>query len=88
MAKIVNVKGREVLDSRGNPTVEADVILDNGIVGSACAPSGTHSTAYSARSSVSRMPAARRSSSSTRRMRTYQGEKARRENTPASGPFK
>ncbi|KAB0786855.1 NAD(P)-binding protein, partial [Pseudomonas aeruginosa] len=37
MAKIVDIKGREVLDSRGNPTVEADVILDNGIVGSACA---------------------------------------------------
>ncbi|MDB2554825.1 phosphopyruvate hydratase, partial [Porticoccaceae bacterium] len=30
----------EVLDSRGNPTVQADVILDNGIVGTACAPSG------------------------------------------------
>jgi enolase len=40
MAKIVDIKGREVLDSRGNPTVEADVILDNGILGSACAPSG------------------------------------------------
>ena len=38
MAKIVDIKGREVLDSRGNPTVEADVIPDNGIVGSACAP--------------------------------------------------
>jgi enolase len=40
MAIIVDIKGREVLDSRGNPTVEADVILDNGIIGSACAPSG------------------------------------------------
>ena len=40
MAKIVDIKGREVLDSRGNPTVEADVILDNGIVGRATAPSG------------------------------------------------
>ena len=40
MAKIVDIKGREVLDSRGNPTVEADVILENGIIGSACAPSG------------------------------------------------
>ena len=40
MARIIDIKGREVLDSRGNPTVEADVILDNGIVGSACAPSG------------------------------------------------
>ena len=40
MAKIVDIKAREVLDSRGNPTVEADVILDSGIKGSACAPSG------------------------------------------------
>jgi len=40
MTKIVDIKGREVLDSRGNPTVEADVILEGGIVASACAPSG------------------------------------------------
>jgi enolase len=40
MAKIIDIKGREVLDSRGNPTVEADVILDGGAAGSACAPSG------------------------------------------------
>src|SRR5690554_2053904 len=40
MAKIAAIKAREVLDSRGNPTVEADVILDNGMMGSACAPSG------------------------------------------------
>ncbi len=40
MAKIIDIKGREVLDSRGNPTVEADVILEGGIIGSACAPSG------------------------------------------------
>ena len=38
--KIVNVKGREILDSRGNPTVEVDVILENGIVGRAEVPSG------------------------------------------------
>lgn len=40
MTKIVEVKAFEVLDSRGNPTVNADVILDSGHVGSACAPSG------------------------------------------------
>ncbi|MDF1644431.1 MAG: phosphopyruvate hydratase [Pseudomonadales bacterium] len=40
MSKIVAIKGREVLDSRGNPTVEADVILESGAQGSACAPSG------------------------------------------------
>ncbi|QUX91057.1 phosphopyruvate hydratase [Marinomonas sp. A3A] len=40
MSQIVDIKAREVLDSRGNPTVEADVILADGSVGSACAPSG------------------------------------------------
>lgn len=40
MAQIADIKAREVLDSRGNPTVEADVILSSGIIGSACAPSG------------------------------------------------
>ena len=40
MSAIADVRGYEVLDSRGNPTVQADVILDGGEVGSACAPSG------------------------------------------------
>ena len=40
MTKIANIKGREVLDSRGNPTVEADVILEDGTLGRACAPTG------------------------------------------------
>jgi enolase len=40
MAKILDIKAREVLDSRGNPTVEADVIVEGGIRGRACAPSG------------------------------------------------
>ena len=40
MMKIVNIKAREVLDSRGNPTVEVDVILENGIMGRAIVPSG------------------------------------------------
>jgi enolase len=40
MSQIVDIKAREVLDSRGNPTIEADVILADGSVGSACAPSG------------------------------------------------
>ena len=38
--KIIDVIGREILDSRGNPTVEVDVILDNGILGRAAVPSG------------------------------------------------
>ncbi len=40
MAKIADIQAREVLDSRGNPTVAAEVILDSGIVGSAMVPSG------------------------------------------------
>jgi len=40
MVKIAEIRGREILDSRGNPTVEADVITDCGALGSACAPSG------------------------------------------------
>jgi enolase len=40
MPKIKQVKAREILDSRGNPTVEVDVTLDNGILGRASVPSG------------------------------------------------
>ncbi|MGO1246275.1 MAG: phosphopyruvate hydratase [Oceanisphaera sp.] len=40
MAKIIKVIGREIIDSRGNPTVEADVYLEGGIMGRAIAPSG------------------------------------------------
>lgn len=40
MAKIKKVFAREILDSRGNPTIEVDVILDNGILGRAAVPSG------------------------------------------------
>ncbi len=40
MSEIVEVKGREILDSRGNPTVEAEVKLSSGIVGRAAVPSG------------------------------------------------
>ena len=38
--KIKNIIGREILDSRGNPTVEVDVILEDGTLGRACVPSG------------------------------------------------
>ena len=40
MAKIINLIGREILDSRGNPTVEASIYLDNGISATASVPSG------------------------------------------------
>ena len=38
--KISDIRGREILDSRGNPTIEAEVILENGVVGRASVPSG------------------------------------------------
>jgi enolase len=40
MTAIVDVRGREIIDSRGNPTVEADVVLKSGAVGRAAVPSG------------------------------------------------
>ncbi|HAJ74840.1 MAG TPA: phosphopyruvate hydratase, partial [Gammaproteobacteria bacterium] len=40
MSEINKIIAREILDSRGNPTVEADVVLGSGSVGTACAPSG------------------------------------------------
>ena len=38
--KIEKIIGREILDSRGNPTVEVDVILESGFIGRASVPSG------------------------------------------------
>ncbi|HKN08386.1 MAG TPA: phosphopyruvate hydratase [Pseudomonadota bacterium] len=40
MSRISDVRGREIIDSRGNPTVEADVLLDSGVLGRAAVPSG------------------------------------------------
>jgi len=40
MSEIIEIRAREILDSRGNPTVEADVVLDSGAVGRAAVPSG------------------------------------------------
>jgi len=40
MTRITDIRGREIIDSRGNPTVEADVVLDSGAVGRAAVPSG------------------------------------------------
>ena len=48
MSSIVHVSGREVLDSRGNPTVEVEVILDSGAVGRAMVPSGASTGAFEA----------------------------------------
>jgi len=40
MTRISDIRGREIIDSRGNPTVEADVILESGVLGRAAVPSG------------------------------------------------
>ena len=48
MSAIVDIRGREILDSRGNPTVEADVILETGIRGRAAVPSGASTGAHEA----------------------------------------
>jgi len=48
MVKIKSVKGRQVFDSRGNPTVEAEVFLDNGVSATAISPSGASTGAFEA----------------------------------------
>jgi enolase len=48
MSKIIDIRGREILDSRGNPTVEADVILESGAMGRAAVPSGASTGAREA----------------------------------------
>ena len=40
MTRIVDIKAREIMDSRGNPTVEADVLVEGGVMGRAAVPSG------------------------------------------------
>ena len=46
--KILNIRGREILDSRGNPTIEVDVYVENGAVGRASVPSGASTGIYEA----------------------------------------
>ena len=48
MSAIVDIIGREVLDSRGNPTVECDVLLESGVMGRAAVPSGASTGAHEA----------------------------------------
>lgn len=48
MTAIVNIIGREILDSRGNPTVEVDVLLEDGSLGRAAVPSGASTGAHEA----------------------------------------
>jgi len=48
MTAIIDIVGREILDSRGNPTVEVDVILEDGSMGRAAVPSGASTGAHEA----------------------------------------
>src|SRR5208282_2862181 len=48
MTNIQNIQAREILDSRGNPTVEVDITLDCGVVGRAAVPSGASTGAHEA----------------------------------------
>src|SRR5271154_7075187 len=48
MTEIIDIVGREILDSRGNPTVEVDVVLDDGAFGRAAVPSGASTGAHEA----------------------------------------
>jgi len=48
MGRIVDVNARQILDSRGNPTVEADVLTENGVMGRASVPSGASTGKYEA----------------------------------------
>src|SRR5258707_12176904 len=48
MTEIVDITAREILDSRGNPTVEVDVVLEDGSMGRAAAPSGASTGAHEA----------------------------------------
>ena len=48
MAAIADIVAREILDSRGNPTVEVDVVLDSGAMGRAAVPSGASTGAHEA----------------------------------------
>ena len=48
MSTIIDIHAREILDSRGNPTVEVDVVLEDGTLGRAAVPSGASTGAYEA----------------------------------------
>ena len=48
MSAIIDIQARQILDSRGNPTVEVDIVLEDGSVGRASVPSGASTGAHEA----------------------------------------
>ena len=75
MASIISITAREILDSRGNPTVEADVVLETGAAGRAAVPSGaSHGRARSGGAARRRRQALPRQGRAERRAPTSNGE--------------
>ena len=54
MTEIIDITAREILDSRGNPTVEVDVVLEDGSMGRAAVPSGASTVICPVESSLAR----------------------------------
>ena len=48
MSEIISIHGRQILDSRGNPTIEVEAILESGAMGRAAVPSGASTGAFEA----------------------------------------
>ncbi|MGB4124186.1 MAG: phosphopyruvate hydratase, partial [Bacteroidales bacterium] len=48
MSTIINIHARQILDSRGNPTIEVEVLTENGVVGRAAIPSGASTGTHEA----------------------------------------
>ena len=68
MSIIIDVHARQILDSRGNPTVEVDVVTDSGVVGRAAVPSGAMKTAVGPVSTSSESIGQKRTQSATARV--------------------
>ncbi len=58
MSTIVDIIGREIIDSRGNPTVECDVLLESGVMGRAAVPSGASTAPAKPSNCVTTTPSA------------------------------
>ena len=79
MTAIIDIVGREILDSRGNPTVEVDVVLEDGSMGRAAVPSGASTGAHEAvelRDGGPRYPRqGRRARGRSRQRRDFRGDR-------------
>lgn len=76
--EIVDVSAREILDSRGNPTVEVEVTLDDGTVGRAAVPSGASTGIYEACDCATAIRAVTSARACSRQLRTSTSRSLRR----------